>query len=578
MYNYIKYGLSILVLFVFSHFAYGQNNYTLKLHFDKKSKDVLKIKAKNEFKDSVSVTKEINSFKTKLQSIGYIEASLDSSVWNDKSNTTYITLNQQYIWSEISNSGTDWKNLPNLNYRYRDFNMRKFNYRELLSLEEAIIKSLEDSGYPFASVSLKDIKINNNKISASLKIDKGKLFTIDTIILKEYKDINIGFIQQSIGVFIGEEYNESKVKIIDKQLDRLNFARVSKGSEVEFINDKATINIYLQKQSSNQFDGIVGFQPAANSTGKMMITGQLNLKLNNLLKHGERISLNWESPGNQSQNLDVNLNYPYLLGSPFGAALGFKLNKRDTSFLNVETRPAIIFAWSPTNSISTYGNFLSSKSLGSSSKNSYKNRILDLNYNAFGIAIHLNHLDYPFNPLRGYEILIQADAGKKTISNYYELDNIQKDSINSSEFRLNSELGIKLFVPLGNRNTILISNQSALLISPQLYNNELYRIGGFKKMRGFDEQSIFTNLYSISSLEYHFLLNKNSFLGPFYDFAYIENQVNTLTTGIYQSFGLSFSFATQAGIFRLMYAVGKYPNQSFVFKQAKIHFGYTSVF
>ncbi len=578
MYSYLKYGFTFLIVVFIANISIGQINFELKPHFDKKSKDILRLDLKKEFTDSTSLLSEINSLNTKLQSIGFIEASIDSLQWNDKICNTYITLNKQYKWGTISEGETTWANLPNLNYKYRDFNLHKFNYQELLDLEEAIIISLENSGYPFASVKLNDINIADNKISGRLEINKGKLITIDTVILSEYKDISLGYLQQNIGVFIGEEYNESNIRNIDKQLDKLNFARKSKSTEIEFLDNKAIIKIHLQRQSSNQFDGIVGFQPATNSTEKMMITGQLNLKLNNLTKHGESIYINWESPGNLSQNLDVKLNYPYLMGSPFGVALDFELNKRDTSFLNIETKPAIIFAWNPNNSVSAYGNFISSRPLSSSSNTSYINGIIDLNYTAFGLATNINHLDYPFNPLKGYDILLQVDAGKKTIRNYSELDNSIKNSISNNEFRLNSKMKLQVFIPIGNRNTILFSNQSALVISPQLYNNELYRIGGFKKLRGFDEQSIFANLYSINSLEYHFLLNKNSYIGPFYDFSWIENINNSTLNGLYQSFGISFSIATTAGIFRLMYAVGKYPNMHYVFKQAKIHFGYTTVF
>lgn len=574
----IKYLLLAGAFILISEFSFGQNIYTLKLHYDKKSKDIAKLKVIKEFNDSISLQKEVSSLHTQLQSIGYIEASIDSANWTNKTSNTYITIGQQYKWSNIEKGEVDWTNLPNLNYRFRDFNLRKFNYQELIELEEAIIVSLENSGYPFAVVSLGNIKIKQKKISARLEIDRGDFIKIDTIILDKYNEINLSFLQQSIGIFISQEYNESKVKKIDQQLNRLNFIKVSKSSEVEFIDNKASIIIHLQKQSSNQFDGIIGFQPAANASEKMLVTGQLNLKLENILKHGESIHLKWESPGNQSQNLLLSMQYPYLAGSPFGLALDFKLNKRDTSFLNIIAKPAMIFAWNPNNSISTYGNFFSSKSLSTNINDSYQKGVIDINYNAFGISLNFNHLDYPFNPLKGYKISFQVDAGKKTISNYSDLSVGQKDSTNQHEYKYTGEMKLKLYIPFGERSTFLISNQSAIIDSKQLYNNELYRIGGTARMRGFDEQSVFASMYSISSLEYHFLLNKNSFMGPFYDFSYVENKINTSLNGFYQSFGVSFSFATQAGIFKLAYAVGKYPNQSFVFKQAKIHFGYTAVF
>lgn len=573
-----KFLLLAVIIILNTKYAFGQNNYTLKMHYDKKSRAILKLEINKTLKDSISVNKEIERLKTSIQSIGYIEVNIDSSIWANKIIDVYISIGQQYTWHKIEQGEVDWNSLPNLNYRYQDFNLRKFNYSELLDLQEAILLSLENSGYPFARVSLSNIKIKEEKISARLDIVKGDLIRIDTIIMDQYSEINLGFLQQSIGVFMGHAYNESKVKKIDQQLSRLSFARVSRSSEVEFINDKAKIILHLQKQNSNQFDGIIGFQPGTNTSGKVLLTGQLNLRLDNIIKHGERFYLNWQSPGNQSQNLHLNIQYPYLLGSPFGAALDFKLNKRDTSFLNVVTKPALVFAWNPNTSMSTYGNFFSSKSLSTNINTSYRNGVIDLNYAAFGIALNWNHLDYPFNPSKGYKISFHVDAGNKTITNYNDLTSNQQDSTNKREYKYTSEVELMLYIPFGIRNTILFSNQSATTKSASVYTNELYRVGGFALMRGFDEQSIFANLYSISTIEYHFLLNKNSFMGPFYEFSYIENKLIKSNNGFYQSFGISFSFATQAGIFQLAYAVGKYPDQNFVFKQAKIHFGYTALF
>ncbi len=573
-----KYWFTIGVFILLFKLSFEQSNYRLIINYDQASRDILKLKTKDKLIDSTAVITEINNLQTQLQSIGYIESTIDSNVWNKNTDNVYLSLGKRYLWKNINKGKVDWTNLPNINYRYRDFNQRKFNFQELIKLEEAIIVSLENSGYPFASIYLDSIKIQDNMISANLEIDKGALIKIDTIVLDQFKDIRLDFLQQTISIFIGEEYNEANIKKIDRHLNRLSFANVSSASEIEFIDNKAKLILHLQKQNSNQFDGIIGFQPAANPKDKMLITGQLNLKLDNILKHGESMHLKWESPGNLSQNLNLHLQYPFLFSSPFGVAFAFKLNKRDTSFLNVNATPSIVFTWNASNNIRTYGNFFSSKSLGASTDFSYKKGIAEFNYNALGIAVNFNHLDYPFNPLKGYKISLQADAGTKTITNFSNLSSTIQDSTSKKEYKLTAELEMAFYIPFGQRSTVLYANHSASTNSQQLFTNELYRIGGFAKMRGFDEQSIFANLYSINTIEYHFLLNKNSFLGPFYDISYIENKIHNSINGIYQSFGLSFSFATQAGVFKLAYAIGKYPKQSFIFKQAKIHFGYTAVF
>ena len=47
--------------------------------------------------------------------------------------------------------------------------------------EQKIIEYFQNSGYPFAAVSLKNIEIKDDKINAELQVTKGPLYHIDSI-------------------------------------------------------------------------------------------------------------------------------------------------------------------------------------------------------------------------------------------------------------------------------------------------------------------------------------------------------------------------------------------------------------
>ena len=57
---------------------------------------------------------------------------------------------------------------------------------------------------------------------------------------------------------------------------------------------------------------------------------------------------------------------------------------------------------------------------------------------------------------------------------------------------------------------MLVANKTGYLESPGVFENELYRIGGLKTLRGFDEDSIFASFYTIGPLETRYLLERNS--------------------------------------------------------------------
>ena len=114
----------------------------------------------------------------------------------------------------------------------------------------------------------------------------------------------------------------------------------------------------------------------------------------------------------------------------------------------------------------------------------------------------------------------------------------------------------------------------------QLFDNELHRIGGNRLLRGFDEQSILTDKYLVSTAEFRLLLDRNSYIS----FPFIDYGITHVKDGEEQiwdsaiSFGMGINFATPAGIFNVSFAAGKRLGNPLDFGNTKLHFGYVSLF
>ena len=133
---------------------------------------------------------------------------------------------------------------------------------------------------------------------------------------------------------------------------------------------------------------------------------------------------------------------------------------------------------------------------------------------------------------------------------------------------------------MARRHVIYLGNQSAYVQNDQILINELYRIGGLKTLRGFNEETIFVSLYAINTFEYRFILEKNSNLNIFLDYAYTERDVYNTDKEIDRPFGFGVggTFETGAGIFSISYAVGSRQGNPIDLKGAKIHFGFLNYF
>jgi hemolysin activation/secretion protein len=203
----------------------------------------------------------------------------------------------------------------------------------------------------------------------------------------------------------------------------------------------------------------------------------------------------------------------------------------------------------------------------------------DISTYAYGLGIFYEKLDYKFNPRRGISINASGSAGNRQIKKNNKLSDALYNNIQLRSTQYQAEGNISFYLPLRKFSTIKIATQGGSILSPQLFKNELYRIGGFRTLRGFDEQSIFASSYAIGTLEYRFLFEQNSALILFADGAWYEN--NSQGTYIHDtpySIGAGVSFETKAGIFQMNYAIGSQFGNPFDLRTGKINFGVVNTF
>ena len=107
----------------------------------------------------------------------------------------------------------------------------------------------------------------------------------------------------------------------------------------------------------------------------------------------------------------------------------------------------------------------------------------------------------------------------------------------------------------------------------------MYRIGGYRLLRGFDEEAIYTPFYSIFTSEFRLLLSQNSYFNVFTDIGLVEDETKgAQSIDVPIGFGIGLALETRGGIFSLSYALGKNLDNKIEFRNGKIHFGFISLF
>jgi hemolysin activation/secretion protein len=171
-----------------------------------------------------------------------------------------------------------------------------------------------------------------------------------------------------------------------------------------------------------------------------------------------------------------------------------------------------------------------------------------------------------------------------TIENLYDASSSRRfaylyDSVASRSYKYTGTVTLNYFLPITKRLILRSNYNGGIVYNPTLFRNELFQIGGYRLLRGFDEASLFVNQYHVASVEPRYILSQNSFLFTFLDGGliqspYLNNKQQKNALGI----GAGISLETKNGLFNFVYALGNNLGGGIQFRNSKIHFGYVNTF
>lgn len=575
----------VLVFLLIHSFVHSQTPVYKTIFYtkDEKLTDILN-ENKNIKGDSLEIINQLRLLIHDFHNKAYLAASIDSIRFDSINAYVYLYRGCQYSWSKLDFSDLEPKLLGKLNLHKNDFDI--VDLTELQKLKSSVISFYENSGYPFVSVNFNPFEINDSIFNAKLNVVKGDYYIIDSIIIKGDAKISSNYIKKIIQVNPSTSFNQQSISKISKNIDNINFLSEIKPAEIEFKQDAVDLYLYLKNKKANSFNGIIGFLSDNKKTGKLLITGELNLNLVNSFARGEEILLNWEKIESSTQKLNLGFNYPYIFKSNFGIDTDFGLYKKDSTYLSLNTNIGLRLFLNTDNYVKGYYRYKSSSRIGNDLTNSTLINYADIKSNVFGALYYLNSLDYKQNPRKGVELNLFGGIGSKQIID--AKNTIDSLNVNIDNKTIEIELGIDLniFLPIYNNfvfhfgNTTRYMDQFADKGQEALFfENELYRFGGAKSLRGFDESIFYASAYSLQNIEIKYLLEKNSAFYVFWNGAYYYKNVSqTVTEDFPWGFGVGLNFDTKAGIFSISYALGKQFDNPLEIKSAKIHFGYISRF
>lgn len=454
---------------------------------------------------------------------------------------------------------------------------RQLTARQYLTMRPQILQYFEDSGYPFAQLVLDSVDLSGGQIRAQLRCDMGDRWHVGRIDFSDTAGAHRAFLYNQMNISPGDVYSQTYIDAIEDRLGQLDFAEPAGAPAVAFdVPGQASLYVPVRKLRANSFDGILGFAPNGSENEKLIVTGNVKLELHNALRQGEELRLEWAKLDEFSQNAQVEAGARYLFGTRIGCNAGLWIKKQDTSLMHTRMLGQISYYFKGNTSAGANFKQIQSRLISAAAYDSVAQRIkmLESKIQLAGLSWRIAKSDRRINPRKGHILQLDASSGTKRYRQTKGVpDSVYAPYAGTSEVL---ELGYaaELYVPLAKPLVLMLGSTGQWLYAPQLFSNELYRIGGAKSLRGFNEQSIYASAYTIGTAELRLLFDRMSNIYVFYNQAYCRNRsVHVDTRDQPLGFGLGLSVASRNSTFTISYAVGSQYGNPILFSAGKIHFG-----
>lgn len=512
------------------------------------------------FQDSTSVNAYLDALLSEDLDNGYFYAGYDSILFQDSLVSAYYNRGKAYVWGNIqivSDSNellfskiiAKWKKHPP-------------SAKRMQAYMQELTEKFNEIGYANCQISSKKIVPHTNLLDWELIINTGPIFILDSIEVSSKQSFPEEIIEFKSGLYPGSTFNFTTLKALDAGKFDPDFSNQEKPMQLTMSDSSYSIKLSYESTKRNSISGMLGIVPG-NESENLYLTGDMKLNLENALRAGEKIALNWQAYEKNSQMLQLNYKQPVIIG-PLGFNGHFLLDKQDTSFLNTDLKIGI-YAIQRNAEISVYYKQVNSQLIEASvdDLNSFKHRLLGLQYN-------YNGLDNKYNPRKGVAYNLEMSIGLK-----------YKDSLDIDKGVGVFNADINTYFNIANRFGGHASNSIALrYIKDGLMQNEMFRIGGVQSLRGYMDRSIYTSSYNITSFEFLFYPDNYSSVYAFYDVCLLNSTDNILEFNLntISSTGVGTRINTNLGIIDVIYAIPYNSNASFDFRQSKIHIGYVNNF
>lgn len=535
--------------------------------------------------DSLALYQVADLEALSMQQQGYLEAQLLGIQIHPDKKVVHLQRGPLYAYRHIEVDGLNPLYIQKTELDRLSKKHLPVNWDDLEARLHACLQLFQEEGYPFSS--FQELAVSYDKqgtdsiwVDVHYAFDPGPITHIDSIYIEGNHREKDPFVYSLIRLKPGDLYNQKTISAIPGILNNSIYYQNVPPAKVGFHPDRgAKVMLDLERKRAGKFDLLIGLQPPQNNTQRLGFTGTMDIVLVSPLRQGELLEFRFDYLTAGTQQTEARLVLPYILRTPLKIEGSFELRKQEEDFLNLNTEAMLLYAINPFLSASFFVRTRNSRVLDSTLRdtNSVSATQLDGNRQLLGAGLVYEQLDYRNNPSRGVEAKLGLALGRRTILTNSFISPELYENIDLEQPIREAEFSFKWYKQLFRRQILHLGNHTYWLGMNDYLRNDQLQVGGSRSIRGFNEQSFFTNFYTFFTAEYRFQLERDSYLFLFGDYAYLEDQVREEILFPY-GVGLGMNYGTKAGIISIIYAIGSTKDIPFQPSRGRIHIGFVNQF
>ncbi len=426
-----------------------------------------------------------------------------------------------------------------------------------------LVTFYENSGYPFASVSVQDVRFDSGASGVMavpvLAIDEGKRVTIDDIRVAGNANTNADVIVRETRLRLHDLYRRDQVARIPAALRRMGFFTSVKEPDVFIEGNEGGLLITVSEANPNIFDGILGYVPDPSGSGGI-VTGLVRVVLGNMFGTARRLNVEWQRDDRSSQDIDIGYREPWVFGLPVACSGMFHERQQDSLYIQrtVEGHADVSAA-----EAITLGVFATHTAVIPSSTLAFQPLRASRTITA-GLSGQYDSRDEPVSPTAGILYQTTYRLGSKKIFGG------SSDPLVGSSFVHSVTMDFEAYRELFQRQVVALGLHGRQTEGSRLEIADYFRFGGATTLRGYREKEFIGTRVAWANTEYRYLFEQHSFVFGFFDvgFSYLPGDTLKGATKLLKvGYGIGTRFDSPVGNLGISLAFGEGDS----FSQAKLH-------